>query len=182
MKNPDSLVNLKKSLKQLPPEELMELVLRLTKYKKENKELLTFLVSYESDAQALCVDFKEELSEAFADMNAHGYYAAKTMRKQLKLVTQFRRFTKSNEYTIDLQAHYLRTVIQYLSPTQRNRSVQSILYRVLLRIEKDISKLHEDLRYDYESLPGELAYELNNRFGYWDDYQFPLGSFRAASE
>jgi len=182
MKNPDSLVNLKKSLKQLPQEEMMELVLRLTKYKKENKELLTYLVSYEADPQALCVDYKDEITEAFEELNTHAYFAAKGMRKMLKLVTQFRRFTKSNEYTIDLQSHFIRLCIEHLSPTLRHKPIQNIIYRVLLRIEKDILKLHEDLRFDYASLPEELAVELHQHFSHWNDFDFPLHMFTETYE
>ena len=46
---------IKQELKTLQPEELLELCLRLSKFKKENKELLTYLL-YESADEATYVE------------------------------------------------------------------------------------------------------------------------------
>ena len=54
-----SLSELKKELSSRPPQELLELCLRLTKFKKENKELLTYLLYEASNEPAFVKSVKK---------------------------------------------------------------------------------------------------------------------------
>ena len=47
----ESIVTIKKELKHLPKEELIELCLRLGKFRKENKAMLTYLLFQADDEQ-----------------------------------------------------------------------------------------------------------------------------------
>ena len=56
---------IKKELKELPPNQVMELCLRLCRFKKENKELLTYLL-FEAHDEAASIDSgKVESDERF---------------------------------------------------------------------------------------------------------------------
>ncbi|MEO5644346.1 MAG: hypothetical protein ABIQ40_13895, partial [Bacteroidia bacterium] len=60
---------LKKELNELEPKALAELCLRLAKFKKENKELLTFLMYEAHDVPAFLIELKKEIEMQFAAMN-----------------------------------------------------------------------------------------------------------------
>ena len=68
---------LKKELQHRNPEELLELCLRLSKFKKENKELLTYLL-FEADDEAGYIDtVKAEVDGLFLDINTNSYFYIK---------------------------------------------------------------------------------------------------------
>ena len=52
---------LKTELQEKSPKEILELCLRLSRFKKENKELLTYLLFESSDEQSYIESVKEEL-------------------------------------------------------------------------------------------------------------------------
>src|SRR5688572_24727812 len=94
---------LKQELLNLPATELTELCLRLAKFKKENKELLTYLLFEAHDEQSYIAAVQKEMLEQFADMNQSNlYYVKKTLRKILRTLTKYSRYTGSAQVTIEL--------------------------------------------------------------------------------
>ena len=72
-----TLNELKKELANLPTKELVEICLRLAKYKKESKELLTYLI-FESDNEANYIAaIKADIDEQFELLNTSNLYVAK---------------------------------------------------------------------------------------------------------
>lgn len=72
-----SLSEIKKELLRNDPVQLSELILRLARYKKENKELLTYLL-FESDNEAAFIEsIKVETDAFFEDINSSNLYFAK---------------------------------------------------------------------------------------------------------
>ena len=69
--------DIKKDLKNKPQPELLELCLRLAKFKKENKELLTYLLYEADDEAAFIQSIKEEVDEQFDEINTSSYYFIK---------------------------------------------------------------------------------------------------------
>ena len=72
-----SISVIKKELKNLPPEELQVIVARLAKYKKENKELLSYLLFEAENEQAFIQSVKAEIDEQFSNLNYSSFYLAK---------------------------------------------------------------------------------------------------------
>ena len=68
---------LKKELKTRDPGEVLELCARLMKYKKENKELLTYILFESYDEPAFIQGIKDEMDEQFSEMNISNLYLAK---------------------------------------------------------------------------------------------------------
>ncbi len=68
---------IKKELKTRSQTELVELCLHLSKFKKENKELLTYLL-YEADDEAAYIEnIKIEIDEQFEAINTSSFYFVK---------------------------------------------------------------------------------------------------------
>ena len=90
-----TIVTIKKELQHLPKEDLLQLCLRLGRFKKENKELLTYLLFQAHDEESYIESIKETLDEFFKVMNTDSYfYMKKTIRKILRQIKTFSRWQK----------------------------------------------------------------------------------------
>ena len=72
-----SLSNIKKELKNLPPEVLQDVITRLAKYKKDNKELLSYLLFEAYNEDEYIRQVKEEIDLEFMSLNRSSFYLAK---------------------------------------------------------------------------------------------------------
>ena len=72
-----SLKEIKTELENVSPALLLELCLKVTKFKKENKELLTYLLFEEQDEKSYVASVKEILDELFLTVNKTQQYFAK---------------------------------------------------------------------------------------------------------
>ena len=70
---------LKTELSSRAPKELLEICLRLSKFKKENKELLTYLL-FESDQESDYIAWaKREVDTHFEGMNTRNFFFIKNL-------------------------------------------------------------------------------------------------------
>ncbi len=141
---------LKHELKYQSQEELLELCLQLSKFKKENKELLTYLLFEASDEDHFIQGVKEEVSELFSQINTASYfYIKKSVRKILRIIKKYIRYSKKKETEVELLLYFC-TELKNMNPSfHRNVSLQNIYNRQILLIKKAIATLHEDLQYDF---------------------------------
>lgn len=68
---------IKKELNYRSTDELMELCLRLARFKKENKELLTYLLFESEDEEAFIMGVKRRMDEQFEGINTNSYFYIK---------------------------------------------------------------------------------------------------------
>ncbi|MDD3526892.1 MAG: hypothetical protein PHX39_08070 [Bacteroidales bacterium] len=71
---PANISQLKHALKSYSPEELMEFCLRMARFKKENKELLTYLLFDADDEPAYILLVKQEVDRQFTEINTSSIY------------------------------------------------------------------------------------------------------------
>lgn len=148
---------LKQELSNQSQSELLELCLHLSKFKKENKELLTYLL-YEADHEDGFIEgVKNEVEEQFKLINTKSYYyIKKSVRKILRTIKKYIRYSKKKETEVELLLHFC-TELKKMSPSiQNNVSLLNIFNRQIELIKKIIASLHEDLQYDYEMELTEL--------------------------
>ncbi len=145
-----TVAQIKKELGYQSQKELIELCLRLSKFKKENKELLTYLL-YESENEAGYIEsVKTEVDEQFQLINTSSYfYIKKSVRKILRMVKKYIRYSKQKETEVELLLHFCTTLKEMKPSMYKNVSLTNIFNRQILTIEKTIAGLHEDLQYDY---------------------------------
>jgi hypothetical protein len=145
-----TVFEIKDELLQLPPVMLVDLCLRLVKFKKENKELLTYLLFEAHDIDAYIGLVKTETSEAFTEINSSNlYFAKKTIRKILRNINKYIRYTGSKQAEIELLLFYCRTLKESGIPFQKSPALVNLYEGQLKKIKKAIDTLHEDLQYDY---------------------------------
>lgn len=99
---------LKQELVSLSPKELVELCLRLGRFKKENKELLTYLLYEAHDEQGYISSVKKEIDEQFAGINvSHLYFVKKSLRKILRTIGKHIRYTGSKQAKASLLTKHI---------------------------------------------------------------------------
>ena len=124
--------------------------MRLARFKKENKELLTYLL-FESDNEAAYVEqVKEHIDTGFSVINtASFYYVKKSIRKVLRETKKYIRYSSVKETEIELLLHFCETLKDFSPSIRQSTAMVNLYERQLAMIEKKILTLHEDLKYDY---------------------------------
>ena len=153
-----SLAKIRKELKNLPPEDLIVLVNRLARYKKENKELLSYLLFESIDEQGYIDQVKRFIESEFETINVRNlYWARKGIRRILRLTNKHIKYSGLTSTEIELRAHFCRTLRDSGIPIQRSAALSNLYDREVERIEKAIKKLHEDERMDFAGVVEELG-------------------------
>lgn len=143
------LQDIKKELQHLSALQLADLCLRLARHKKENKELMAYLL-FEADNPAAFIEkVKAEVGFMFSQMPVQSYNAAKYMRKILRLIGKYVKFIASKEAEIDLLINFCDNYLQYADRKSSYKPLRLILTRQIEKIKATISKLHEDVQADY---------------------------------
>lgn len=148
---------LKTELSSRSPKELVELCLSLAKFKKENKELLTYLLYEAENEDAFIAGVKNEIDQLFTEVNRESIYLAKkTIRKILRITKKHIRYSKKPETDVTLRMHFCSRMWAMRSFILRSGAMEKLYQRELESIEKTIGTLHEDLQFDYEEVVQKL--------------------------
>lgn len=147
---PATVAQIKKELKFRSSEQLEALCLRLARFKKENKELLTYLLFEAEDEQAYVEQVKEHISEGFSAINTSSfYYVKKSIRKILRETKKYIRYSNSKETEVELLLFFCEVLRNFRPSITHSTTMMNLYHRQISLIEKGIEKLHEDLQYDY---------------------------------
>ncbi len=142
---------LKKELVTCTHDELVELCLRLSKFKKENKELLTYLLFESSDETGYIESIKMEIDTHFENINTDSFhYIKKSVRKILRIIKKFSRYSLKKETEVELLIYFCEKLKDFKPSMHKNVTLTNIYARQLLSIKKIVTTLHEDLQYDYQ--------------------------------
>lgn len=146
-----SLSQLKKELQTLPQPQLVETLIRLGKFKKENKELLHYLLFEAHDEQTYINNIKVEVELQFAEVNRTTvYFGKKTIRKILRGISKHIKYSGKPETAVELLIHFLKQFKQLPNPFYESTVMVNMYAAQLKKINKELGKLHEDIQYDYQ--------------------------------
>ena len=154
------IAEIKKELQHLDNSQLTELCLRLVRYKKENKELTGYLL-FDADNERTFIDsLMAENGLMFSQLPHNNYQLAKSLRKILRLLGKYIKFMASSEAEVEVLINFCRNYVQYVDKRASSsyKPLRLIFTRQLDKIRKSITKLHEDLQFDYSQ-------EFNNMVG-----------------
>jgi len=142
---------LKTELAHQSHQEIIELCLRLSKFKKENKELLTYLLFESSNEEGYINTVKIEIDEQFELINTKTYYfIKKSVRKILRTIKKYCRYSKNKETEVALLLYFCLKLYNFKPSIKNNTVLKNILIREVASIRKKLTLLHEDLQYDFE--------------------------------
>lgn len=145
-----SLKLIKTELDLLHPDKLKALCLQMAKFRKENKELLSYLLFEADDEQNYIKDVKSEIDKSFADINKSNLYLAKkTIRKILRIANKYIKYSGSKQTEVEILIHFCNNLRNTGISLSQNTVLGKIYFRQLIKIQKAVSGLHEDLQFDY---------------------------------
>ncbi len=148
---------LKQELANIPIAELRELCLRLAKFKKENKELLTYLLFEAMDEEAYINNVKKEIEETFKLVHpTQLYLSKKTIRKILGISNKYIRYTGSKQAEIEILVCFCFNMKKSGISFQNSVALVNLYNSQLKKIRTAIGTLHEDLQYDLSKLVAQL--------------------------
>jgi len=155
-----SIKQLKDTLSTLGREALIGLLLRMVKFKKENKELLTFLLFEADDLDTYVHEITLLIEDEFENYRLKtAYYKRKGCRRVLRMLKKYIKYAADKEVEVRLLLAYVSMVAKS-KPFINDRVIQKIALRQLLLAEKSIVKLHEDLQYEYKLELQELMQQM----------------------
>ena len=141
---------LKQELQASSPKQLMELCLRLARFKKENKELLTYLLFEAHDEAAYIQSIKDDMDEQFVQLSQFNLYLTKkSLRKILRSTNKYIRYTGSKLAETELLIHYCKNIIAANIPFHKSTALTNLYKQQLKKINAAVILLHEDLQHDY---------------------------------
>ncbi len=145
-----SLSELKQEIATLTPKKTLEICMRLAKHKKENKELITYMLFEANDEESFIKNIKEETESQFSEMNSSNLYLAKkSIRKILRTINKFIRYSGLKKTEAELRIHYCKTLDKSGIPFRKSPVLCNLYNNQLTKIELAIATLHEDLQYDF---------------------------------
>lgn len=145
-----SINEIKQELNLVSPAKLLELCVRLAKYKKDNKELLSYLLFDAHDEPGYIAAVKAEMDEQFREINTGNlYFAKKSLRKILRLTNKYIRYTASKPAEVELLLYYCQALSASGIAFKKNTALNNLYLAQQKKISKVVATMHEDLQYDY---------------------------------
>ena len=152
-----SLKDIKQELNTLSTNEVQELCLRLSRFKKENKELLTYLLFESHNEDGYILSVKSYIDEQFELINTASYfYIRKSARKILTNTKKYIRYSQNKETEVTLLLYFCKKLKAFSPSIKYSTQLQNMYNRQLLLIKKLVATLHNDLQYDFNLLLEEL--------------------------
>ncbi len=148
---------LKHELQDTSHAKLLELCLRLARFKKENKELLTFLLFESHDEEAYINGVKALLEEGFTEIpKPNLYLTKKSLRKILRIANRYIKYSGSKLAEASLLIHFCGLMKTSGIPYQKSTVLNNIYTMQLKKISIAMKSLHEDIQYDLQKELDEL--------------------------
>lgn len=148
---PASVTLIKQELSRLPQKELLQICLRLARFRNENKELMSFLLFETGNEEDFLRSVKHEIAQSFSEINpSSSYYIRKSIRKILRTINKYIRFSGSKQFEVELRLFFCRTMKSAGMLLPEVTSIVNLYAGQLEKIRKLLPLLHEDLRHDYQ--------------------------------
>ncbi|MDI1354283.1 MAG: hypothetical protein PSX36_05175 [bacterium] len=146
-----SLNELKKELQNLPASELADLCISLAKYKKDNKDLLGYLLVDSFDKPGFVLDIKREIDNFFLELKSQSnlYLTKKSLRKLLRTITKYCRYMGDKAASADLHIYFCKKVKEPGIAVHKSQQLINMYEQQVKKIKTFIGALHEDLQGDY---------------------------------
>ncbi|MFD1631957.1 hypothetical protein [Pseudopedobacter beijingensis] len=140
---------IKKELIHLEYNELSEIILKISKFKTENKEFLNYLLFYQDQPEVYIEELKTLITDSFNDLNGADYQKLKKLRKVVRLLNKHLKFVAIKRYDVEMSIFFCNLFIENKLLKTRLKALQNIFLRQIIKAQKLTEKLDEDLKFDY---------------------------------
>ena len=152
-----SINELKQELVTLPPKKVLELCLRLAKFKKENKELLNYLLFEAHNEQGYVESIKKEINDEFWNMpRGNMYIIKKALRKILRSLSKYSKHMQNKESELEMLIHFCKNLKESGVRYRTNKALSNLFDQQMKKLNSLVDQVHEDLRFDYKRQLEEL--------------------------
>lgn len=149
---PASIKEIKTALGELDQQQLVAACLRLVKFKKDNKELLSYLLFEREDEDAYINSVRSMLDEQFDDINKSNLYLVKkSLRKIVRTANKFIKYSEVDSTETEILLHVAERFLALNLNLRKHVALENIYLSLHKKILKSIDGLHEDLQYDYRT-------------------------------
>jgi uncharacterized FlaG/YvyC family protein len=155
---PATIHDIKQELTNLPPKKVLELCLRLARYKKENKELLTYLLFESTDDHAYVETVKKEVDDEFTELpKATLYLTKKSLRKLLKSINKYSKHIASKQAEAEMLLYFCQKLKDSYIPIHKSTALTNMYKQQIKKINAAVETLHEDLHFDLKKQIQQLS-------------------------
>jgi hypothetical protein len=148
--NAASIPEIKKELQSLDADTLQSICLRLAKYKKENKELLSYLLSEAHDEAGYVRNVKEEIDMMFQELTDRNLYIVKKiLRKILRFANRQIKYSGIPQTELELRIYFCEKIRTASIPLTQGTVLYNLYQQQLKKISSVLTKLPEDYQVDY---------------------------------
>lgn len=147
-----SLNEIRKDLQAADEDTVRKICIRLARHKKENTELLTYLLYEADNEQAYIENLKEDIAELFTTLPKGGntYFIKKTLRKILRFADRQIRYSGIKQTELEVRIFFCTKVKEERVPLLPGTVLYNLYQQQLKKINAIFEKLPEDLQADYE--------------------------------
>lgn len=147
-----SLSEVKKELQTKEAGELLTLCLRLAKHKKENKELLGYLLFESDNEQGFINQLKEEIDLQFEELKDRNLYLIKKiLRKILRFVNRQIKYSGIPLTELEVRIYFCEKIKRAHIPLSHGTVLFNLYQQQLKKIDRVLHKLPEDIQGDFTS-------------------------------
>ena len=145
-----SLSQLQKELATLDKKEVLEICIKLAKHKKENQELLSYLLFGSADEKQYLEESKEKLDDLFLTVSRKTTYTTKKgLQKVVRHLNKFIKTSKNKQTEVELRIYFCSKIRAARINLDSSGIISNLYYREKDKINLALSKLHEDVQFDY---------------------------------
>jgi membrane-anchored protein YejM (alkaline phosphatase superfamily) len=146
-----SISEIQQELKTLDKNQIVQYCARLIKYKKENKELLSYLLFEALDENAFVQSVKADIDILFSEINRGSvFFIKKTLRKILRYINRSIKYSGIKQTELELRLYYCKKIQEAKLPISNSLVLTNLYNREVEKSKIVFSKLHEDLQFDYK--------------------------------
>jgi len=152
-----TLNEIKKEIQQLDASTLQSLCLRMGKYKKENKELLAYLLFEAHDEPGYIRQVKNEMDDLFSSIppDRNLYIVKKMIRKILRVTNKHIRYSGLPQTELEIRIHFCQKV-KSSTPLIPGTVMFNLYQQQLKKISSILNKLPEDFQADYSNALADI--------------------------
>lgn len=147
-----SLSDIRKELQHLDSDAVQAFCLRLARYKKENKELLAYLLFDAHDEPGYIQQAKEQIELLFEEISDRNLYLTKKiLRKILRYANRQIKYSGIPQTELELRIFFCEKIAEARIPLSTGTVLFNLYQQQLKKIDSVLAKLPEDLQSDYSN-------------------------------
>ncbi|MBL7926347.1 MAG: hypothetical protein JNK61_05495 [Bacteroidia bacterium] len=147
-----SISQIKQAVQTMPAKQLHELVLRLARFKKDNNDMLTYLIFQADDTDAYINEVNETVTAWFLEMNkSNVYLIKKTVRKTIRLIDKKIKFAALPKVTVEICMHWCQCFLANNFHKKQATVLDNLYISQVKKMEKAYNLLHPDVQMDYSA-------------------------------